>query len=79
MSTGEFNNILNSLSALSPEQMQQLYRKLESTMAAATHRTRATADPLLGSMDDHAELIDEIVEDAMQHREHQPWRLSTSE
>lgn len=36
-------------------------------------------DPLLGSMSDHAELMDRIVEDAMQHREQQPWRLTTSE
>ena len=36
-------------------------------------------DPLLGSMSDHAELMDQIVEDAMQHREQQPWRLTTSE
>jgi hypothetical protein len=79
MSHNEFNHILNSIVTLSPEQMQQLYRKLESTMAAAPGGVRPNSDPLLGSMDDHAELIDRIVEDAMQHREHQPWRLSTSE
>ena len=79
MSDNEFNHILNSISTLSPEQMQRLYRELESKMAAATSVSRSTADPLLGSMEDHAELIDQIVEDAMQHREHQPWRLSTSE
>jgi Arc/MetJ-type ribon-helix-helix transcriptional regulator len=39
----------------------------------------ADADPLLGSMSDHAELMDQIVEDAMRHREQQPWRLSTGE
>ena len=38
-----------------------------------------TPDPLLGSMKDHADLMDQIVEDAMQHREKQPWRLSTGE
>ena len=40
---------------------------------------RDDSDPLLGSMSDHAELMDQIVEDAMQHREQQPWRLTTSE
>jgi hypothetical protein len=30
-------------------------------------------------MSDHAELMDEIVEDAMRHREQQPWRLTASE
>ena len=79
MSHNDFNHILNSISALSPEQMQQLYRKLESTMASAANGARLTDDPLLGSASDHAELIDQIVEEAMQHREHQPWRLSTSE
>ena len=37
------------------------------------------SDPFLGSMSDHADLMDQIVEDAMRQREHQPWRLSTSE
>jgi hypothetical protein len=36
-------------------------------------------DPLLGLMKDHADLMDEIVEDAMRHREQQPWRLSSGE
>lgn len=36
----------------------------------------ADRDPLLGLMSDHAELMDEIVEDAMRHREHQPWRVA---
>jgi Arc/MetJ-type ribon-helix-helix transcriptional regulator len=39
----------------------------------------STPDPLLGSMKDHADLMDQIVEDAMRHREQQPWRLSPSE
>jgi hypothetical protein len=36
-------------------------------------------DPLLGSASDHAELMDQIVEDAMRNREQQPWRLSCGE
>ena len=39
----------------------------------------AITDPLLGSMSDHAELMDQIVEDAMRHREQQPWRWTTGE
>jgi hypothetical protein len=39
-------------------------------------KTEEAPDPLLGLMSDHAELTDEIVEDAMRHREHQPWRVS---
>ncbi len=36
-------------------------------------------DPLLGSASDHAELMDQIVEDAMRNREQQPWRLTSGE
>jgi Arc/MetJ-type ribon-helix-helix transcriptional regulator len=39
----------------------------------------SAADPLLGSMANHADLMDEIVEQAMRNREHQPWRLTTGE
>jgi hypothetical protein len=76
MTHSEFNHILNSINGLSPEQMQRLRRELESKLATAQHRT--AADPLLGSMSDHAELMDQIVEDAMRNREHRPWRLTTS-
>jgi hypothetical protein len=79
MSQNEFIHLLNSIAALSPEQMQRLHRELESKMAAATHVSRPDEDPLLGSMADHAELMDEIIEDAMRHREQQPWRLTTGE
>jgi Arc/MetJ-type ribon-helix-helix transcriptional regulator len=53
-----------------------LLQKLKQNPPAARS---GTPDPLLGSMADHAELMDEIVEDAMRHREQQPWRLTTSE
>jgi hypothetical protein len=79
MSQNEFNHLLKSLGALSPEQVRRLHRELESKMAAATHVSRPDEDPLLGSMADHAELMDEIVEGAMRHRERQPWRLTTGE
>jgi Arc/MetJ-type ribon-helix-helix transcriptional regulator len=35
----------------------------------------ATRDPVLGAMQDAADEMDEIVADAMRHREQQPWRL----
>jgi len=79
MSQNEFNHLLNSIATLSQEQMRRLYGELQSKMAAATNVSRPTDDPLLGSMKDHAELMDQIVEDAMRHREQQPWRLSTGE
>lgn len=38
-----------------------------------------TPDPWLGSMRDDADLLDEIVEDAMKIREERPWRLPPRE
>jgi Arc/MetJ-type ribon-helix-helix transcriptional regulator len=38
-----------------------------------------TPDPVLGSMRDDADLLDEIVEHAMKNRRAQPWRLSAIE
>jgi hypothetical protein len=36
-------------------------------------------DPLLGSMRDDADLLDEIVEHAMKNRREQPWRVNPVE
>ena len=69
MILNEFNHLLNAIATLPPEQMQRLYRELESKMAAATNPSPSTDDPLLGSASDHAELLDQIVEDAMRNRE----------
>ena len=79
MTHGEFSHILNSLNGLSPEQMHRLRHELDTKLAAISNVPRPDGDPLLGSMSDHAELMDQIVEDAMRNREHQPWRLTTSE
>ncbi len=37
------------------------------------------SDPWLGSMREDAELLDEIVEEAMKIREERPWRLPPGE
>jgi hypothetical protein len=79
MSQNEFNHILSSIATLTPEQRRQLYGELESKLVAAATMHRPTDDPLLGSMADHVELMDQIVEDAMRHRKQQPWRPSTGE
>ena len=39
----------------------------------------ADTDPLLGSMSDHAELMDEIVADAYRRRREETWRESDLE
>jgi hypothetical protein len=74
MGQNEFSHLLNSIATLSPDQVQRLYRELETRMASATNVSRPTDDPLLGSMQDHAELMDQIVEDALRHRTQQPLR-----
>jgi len=59
------------------EAAKLLLQKLNQAKAPAV--ARPAADPLLGSMSDHAELMDQIVEDAMRNREQQPWRLNAGE
>ena len=68
MTHNDFVHILNSLNGLTPEQMQRLQRELASKIAAA--RPRPDADPLLGSMRDYADEMDQSAEDAMRQRGH---------
>jgi Arc/MetJ-type ribon-helix-helix transcriptional regulator len=70
--SGQFASVDDAMT----EAARLLLQKLKQLPPAARG---STPDPLLGSMADHAELMDEIVEDAMRHREQQPWRLTTSE
>lgn len=63
--------------ASADEMIDRLVREYaqRSGQPPTTQASDPAPDPILGSMSDHAELMDEIVEDAMRHREHQPWRL----
>jgi Arc/MetJ-type ribon-helix-helix transcriptional regulator len=61
------------------EAARLLLKKLEQSPQPVTPAHGIKPDPILGSMSDHAELMDQIVEDAMRHREQQPWRLHTGE
>ena len=80
MTQNEFNHIVQSLNALSPEQMQQLRRALDGKLASLEAKTPAGQDlGSIGAMRDDAEFLDQIVEDAMRDRREQPWRLSPSE
>jgi Arc/MetJ-type ribon-helix-helix transcriptional regulator len=56
---------------------RQLSQAASTTPAAAVAAT--TPDPLLGAMRNAADEMDEIVAEAMRHREQQPWRLSPGE
>jgi hypothetical protein len=44
MSQNEFNHLMNSIATLSPEQMERLYRELESKMATAPTAARPAAE-----------------------------------
>ena len=55
--------------------VSEYLRQHQAAQQRAAHALHTDADPILGSMSDHAELMEEIVEDAMRHREQQPWRL----
>jgi hypothetical protein len=80
MSHDEFNHIVQSLDALSPEQMQELRRELDVKLASVEADKPAGQDlGSIGAMRDDAEFLDRIVEDAMRDRREQPWRLAPSE
>lgn len=49
------------------------------TLAAGQNAALKIPDPMLGAMRDAADEMDEIVAEAMRHREQQPWRLSSGE
>jgi putative addiction module CopG family antidote len=64
------------------EAVRLLKRQLSqaAAMIPAGQPTVATAsDPVLGAVRDAADEMDEIVAEAMTHREQQPWRISPGE
>ena len=75
MTHSEFNHLLHSIDALSPEQMQHLSRELATKMAAKRH---PSGQGSLGAMRDAADELDEVVERAMKLRQ-QPLRLPAGE
>jgi putative addiction module CopG family antidote len=58
---------------------RQLEQMARPTRTAGETTAVSALDPVLGSMRDAADEMDEIVAEAMKHREQQPWRLSRSE
>ncbi len=54
----------------------QLRPGARATPGAAPTDAGTAPDPVLGSMRDAAGEMDEVVADAMRHREQQSWRLS---
>ena len=77
MSQCDFNHLLTSLNALSPEQLATLRRELDGKLATAATEQPAGSDlGSIGAMREDADFLDEIVEGAMKARREQPWRLS---
>jgi len=80
MTHNEFDHIVQSLNALSPQQMQQLRRELDVKPASMEANKPAGQDlGSIGAMRDDAEFLDQIVEDALRDRREQPWRLAPGE
>jgi hypothetical protein len=80
MTHAEFNHIVESINALSPEQMRQLRRELDGKLATAAAKPPAGNDlGSIGAMREDADFLDEVVASAMKARQEQPWRLPHSE
>jgi hypothetical protein len=77
MSHSDFNYLMGSINALSPEQMRQLFRELETKIAGAEKQPVAHGQGSLGAMRDADDDLDEAVEHAMQLRQ-RAWRLPNS-
>jgi putative addiction module CopG family antidote len=60
------------------EVVREALVRFQQTQQSVLHPP-LTTDPLLGSMRDDAELLNQIVEEAMRSRKSQPLRLSPSE
>ena len=75
VNSGHFASMDEAMTKAATLLLQQLQQKQAQVKPSA----EPSPDPLLGLMQDHAELMDEIVEDAMRHREQQPWRLNAGE
>jgi Arc/MetJ-type ribon-helix-helix transcriptional regulator len=54
----------------------QLSQTAKTTPGTDAVSSASTSDPLLGALRDAADELDEIVAEAMKHREQQLWRLS---
>lgn len=80
MTHHDFNQFVESLDALSPEQMRRLRHELDGKLATVAAQPPAGANlGSIGAMREDADFLDEVVEGAMKARREQPWRLSPGE
>ena len=74
--SGQFASVDDAMTAAA----RLLLRSLKQSPQAATPIGRETKpDPLLGSMRDAADELDEIVAEAMKRRREEPWRAIPGE
>jgi Arc/MetJ-type ribon-helix-helix transcriptional regulator len=71
--SGDFASVDDALA----EAWRTFQRRRDTPLVEAV--TAATSDPVLGSMRDYADEMDEIVADAMKKRREEPWRVIPSE
>jgi hypothetical protein len=69
MSHTEFAHLLSRIGALSPEQMRQLSRELETRLAEAEKQPARHGQGSPGAMREAADELDEAVERAMDRRQ----------
>jgi hypothetical protein len=69
----DFDHLRDGINALSTEPMRQLFRELETKIAAADQPPAGPCQGSLGAMRDAADELDEAVEHAMNLRR-RPWR-----
>jgi hypothetical protein len=79
MTQTDFNHIVDSLDALSPEQIRQLRQELDAKLVVAEKTVATPSQGSLGAMRDAADELDAIVEQAMKNRRERPWRLPSGE
>lgn len=77
MTQTDFNQIVESLGALSPEQIRQLRHELDAKLTVTTKPVATRSQGSLGAMRDAADELDAIVEQAMRNRSERPWRLTS--
>lgn len=68
------NGVLRPLSPLGLPELTEVVATVRLTSENGSRG--ASRDPVLGLFSDAADMLDEIVEEAMQARESQPWRTS---
>jgi Arc/MetJ-type ribon-helix-helix transcriptional regulator len=77
VSSGQFVSVDEAMAEAAPLLLREIKQTPHATVA--TNATDASPDPLLGSMPDAADELDDIVADAMKRRREGTWRTISVE